>query len=163
MKKESKNSLLGVIGAILFALIGAIPFIALYVYCNIRWSFLAYFIGVCSYLGYRLFKGKHDNKVIVKTGIVTLVVTLLAILFIIPSLLIVNKNMGPISDVLPILYDDIDFVKVIIKDTIVALIFAGFSIYTVYKRITPKEVVVEGEELEEEKPIKKVKKVTKKK
>ncbi len=71
--------------------------------------------------------------------------------------------MGPISDVLPILYDDIDFVKVIIKDTIVALIFADFSIYTVYKRITPKEVVVEREELEEEKPIKKVKKVTKKK
>ncbi len=142
MNKENKKQLLGFFGIFLFALIGIFPMILLYVYCNINWTFLAFFVGICSFVGYRLFKGEMNNRVIPAISIITFIVVIITMLYVIPALLVIHKDMGPIFDVLSILYNDIDFVKVIIKDTIIAFIFASFGIYIIYKKTMPHELVV---------------------
>ena len=40
--KEKNNNLLGILGAVLGAFIGAIPWILVYVYGNLMFSFLAF-------------------------------------------------------------------------------------------------------------------------
>ena len=52
--KEKNNNLLGILGAVLGAFIGAIPWILVYVYGNLMFSFLAFVIALTAFKGYTL-------------------------------------------------------------------------------------------------------------
>ena len=173
--EKKNNYLVGGIGSLLFAILGSLPFVLLYVYCDVTWAFLAFFIGIAAFIGYRLFQGRLDKKAFIIIAVLTVLVTLDAILITIPSLLIIRKDMGSLYEILPLLYKNSDFTKVIIRDTIIALLFSLFSIYYLYKKIfmtnrkeevkeeKKVEVEVKEEEPKEVKKTKIVKKTTKRK
>ena len=59
VKPENNNGyLLGILGAILGGLVASLPWIIMYVYLEMMWSFMAFLIGYGAFLGYKLFKGK---------------------------------------------------------------------------------------------------------
>ena len=63
MEEEVKNKYaLGVIGALVGAFVGAIPWILMYVFANMMYSILAILIVLGSFYGYKLTKAKIDKK-----------------------------------------------------------------------------------------------------
>ncbi len=121
------------IGAIIFSLLGSMPYVILYVYFDIPWAFLTCIIGLCTFIGYRLFKGKMNKESKGTVLYISIVATLIDTLFIIPSLLIINKNMGSIISILPILYKNSEFLLRLFRDLIIGLIFVIFSVHMIYK------------------------------
>lgn len=141
------------VGAIIFSLLGATPYVILYVYFNIPWAFLTFIIGICTFVGYRLFKGKVNKESKSIILYVSIVATLIVTLLIIPSLLIVNKNMGNITTILPILYKTSEFLLRLFRDIVIGLIFVIFSVHMIYRNM---EISKETSNIENNKATKKI-------
>ena len=64
MENEVKNNyFIGIIGALIGAFIGAIPWILMYVFANMMYAILAILIVICSFYGYKITKAKIANGV----------------------------------------------------------------------------------------------------
>ena len=61
-EKVKNNYALGIIGALIGAFIGAVPWVLMYVFANMMYSILAILIVLCSFYGYKLTKAKIDKK-----------------------------------------------------------------------------------------------------
>lgn len=72
------NRLLGILGAMLGALVGSIPALLLIVFLNMVSAWLYALVAICSYYGYKLFKGKMDKWVV----LIVIICTLLAPFFV---------------------------------------------------------------------------------
>ncbi len=145
IKPENNNYVLGVLGALLGGLIASIPWIVMYVYLEMLWSFMAFIIGYGAFIGYKAFKGKMDIKVPYIVGIVSILVVVFVTLYVIPSLLIVKEGITPTSEVISFLYSDSEFKSAIIQDLIFALLFTVLGVSGIFK--TLKTQAQNGEEL----------------
>ena len=144
-KNSEGNYISGIIGAILGGLVASIPWIIMYVYLEMMWSFMALIIGYGAFLGYKMFKGKMDIKVPYIIGIISILVIIFTTLYVIPCLLIIKEGITPSSEVLSFLYSDTEFKSAIIQDLIFALLFTVLGVSGIFK--TLKTQAQNGEEL----------------
>ena len=109
--KEKNNNLLGILGAVLGAFIGAIPWILVYVYGNLMFSFLAFVIALTAFKGYTLLKGKVTKKTPAIIGVISVLTVIISTLIIIPCLLLAKKGFTVNIKSLISLYNSSTFVK----------------------------------------------------
>lgn len=146
IKPETNNGyLFGIIGSILGGLVASLPWIIMYVYVEMMWSFMAFLIGYGAFLGYKLFKGKMDIKVPYIIGIVSIIVIIFTTLYVIPALLIIKEGLTPSFEILSLLYSNTEFKSAIIKDLIFAVLFTVLGVGGIFK--TLKNQAKNGEEL----------------
>lgn len=145
IKVENNNYILGILGAILGGLVASVPWIIMYVYLEILWSFMALIIGYGAFIGYKTFKGKMDIKVPYIVGIVSILIVVFVTLYVIPCLLIMKEGITPTSEVISFLYSNSEFKGAIIKDLIFALLFTVLGVSGIFK--TLKVQAQNGEEL----------------
>lgn len=147
LEKSQKegNYFLGILGAILGGIVASIPWILMYVYLEILWSFMALIIGYGAFIGYKTFKGKMDIKVPYIIGIISIIVVVFVTLYVIPCLLIIKEGITPTSEVISFLYSDTEFKGAIIQDLIFALLFTVLGVSGIFK--TLKTQAQNGEEL----------------
>lgn len=131
---EQKNNgyFLGIIGALIGGIIATIPWILMYVYGNMMLSALAVIIALGEFYGYKIFKGKIDNKLPIIITILAIVIVSVATLVVIPLLLLHNEGLKISMDSLAYIYSYKDFSTAIIKDFIIAVLFTalGSSVVT---------------------------------
>lgn len=145
--KEKNNNLLGILGAILGAFIGAIPWILVYVYGNLMFSFLAFVIALTAFKGYTLLKGKVTKKTPVIIGVISVLTVIISTLIIIPCLLLAKKGFTVNIKSLIALYNSSTFVFAIIRDLVIAIIFTILGMSGVINQIKAKGL--DEEELKE--------------
>lgn len=146
IKPETNNGyIFGIIGSILGGLVASLPWIIMYVYVEMMWSFMAFLIGYGAFLGYKLFKGKMDIKVPYIIGIVSIIVIIFTTLYVIPALLIIKEGLTPSFEILSLLYSNSEFKSAIIKDLIFAVLFTVLGVSGIFK--TLKNQAKNGEEL----------------
>lgn len=146
IKPENNNGyIFGIIGSILGGLVASLPWIIMYVYVEMMWSFMAFLIGYGAFLGYKLFKGKMDIKVPYIIGIVSIIVIIFTTLYVIPALLIIKEGLTPSFEILSLLYSNSEFKSAIIKDLIFAVLFTVLGVSGIFK--TLKNQAKNGEEL----------------
>lgn len=146
IKGETNNGyIFGIIGSILGGLVASLPWIIMYVYVEMMWSFMAFLIGYGAFLGYKLFKGKMDIKVPYIIGIVSIIVIIFTTLYVIPALLIIKEGLTPSFEILSLLYSNSEFKSGIIKDLIFAVLFTVLGVSGIFK--TLKKQAKNGEEL----------------
>ena len=153
IKPETNNGyIFGIIGSILGGLVASLPWIIMYVYVEMMWSFMAFLIGYGAFLGYKLFKGKMDIKVPYIIGIVSIIVIIFTTLYVIPALLIIKEGLTPNFEILSLLYSNSEFKSAIIKDLIFAVLFTVLGVSGIFK--TLKSQAKNGEELTLKKTLK---------
>lgn len=136
--KEKNNNLLGILGAVLGAFIGAIPWILVYVYGNLMFSFLAFVIALTAFKGYTLLKGKVTKKTPTIIGVISVLTVIISTLIIIPCLLLAKKGFTVNIKSLISLYNSSTFVFAIIRDLVIAIIFTILGISGVINQIKAK-------------------------
>ena len=115
---ETKRYIKATIGGFLGGALLSLPWILVLIFAPIRIPFLAFFIAFGVDRGYRLFKGRVNQKM-PKFVIGISIFVLVLIYFVIFPLLF-----GSLENVLDPLYW-----KVMLRETIISLVFAGFGIY----------------------------------
>lgn len=71
--EEKKDNVLGIIGVIVGGIIGATPWLLLYIFLNLVSGLLSAFIPIGALLGYKIFKGKYTKglkKIIIITSFI---------------------------------------------------------------------------------------------
>lgn len=140
MEEEVKNKYaLGVIGALVGAFVGAIPWILMYVFANMMYSILAILIVLGSFYGYKLTKAKIDKKLPVILSIASFISITVTMFIIIPMIYIVQDGYGISFEVLANLYQHDEFTSAMMTDYMVSIIFCliiiGGIIYNLNKQI----------------------------
>lgn len=140
MEEEVKNNyVLGALGALVGAFIGAIPWILMYVFGNMMYSLLAILIVLCSFYGYKLTKAKIDKKVPVILSIASFISITVTMFVIIPMCLMAKEGMPISMEDFVTLYQYDEFTSAMIQDYIVALLFClvviGGIVYNLNKQI----------------------------
>ena len=106
------------IGGILGGALLALPWILVLIFAPIRIPFLAFFIAFGVDRGYRLFKGRVNQKM-PKFVIGISIFILVLIYFIVFPLLF-----GSLKSIF-----ELSYWKLMLRETIISLVFAGFGIY----------------------------------
>lgn len=128
MKEKNSNLFLGILGAVIGGFIGAIPWVAMYVYGDMILSLLAIIIALGAQFGYKLFKGPVDKKLPWIIAVISIIVVVVSTLFVIPSLLMINEKIAFSFENLKILYEYEPFKNAILKDLAVSIIFTLLGI-----------------------------------
>ena len=136
--KDENNNLLGILGAILGAFVGAIPWILVYVYGNLMFSILAFIIALVSFKGYTLLKGKVTKHTPLIIGIISVLTVIISTLIIIPGLILAKKGFAVNIKSIISLYNSSTFVFAIIRDLVIAIIFTILGISGVINQIKAK-------------------------
>lgn len=127
VEQKGNSYFLGIIGALLGGIIATIPWILMYVYGNMMFSALAVIIALGEFYGYKIFKGKIDNKLPIIITILAIVIVSIATLIVIPLLLLHNEGLKMSMDSLSYIYSYKDFSTAIIKDFIIAVLFTALG------------------------------------
>ena len=140
MEEETKNKyLLGTIGALVGALIGAVPWILMYIFANAMYALLAMFIVICSFYGYKLTKAKIDKKLPIILSVTSFISISLTMFVVIPLCLLAKEDLPASIENLQLLYQYDEFFSAILQDYIIALLFcalvAGSIIYNLNKQL----------------------------
>lgn len=130
-----KRSILAMIGAVLGGLIATMPWVLVYVYGNMMYSILAIFVAMGALCGYQLFKGEINKDLPIKIVIVSLLSITIATLVIIPCLLLAHEGAIVNFNNFKYLYSDSDFIKGIISDYVISVLFTLLGISGVIKSI----------------------------
>ncbi len=123
-----KNTFLGIIGSIIGALIGVIPWVLMYVYGGWILSVLALPIAFLSYKGYTLLKGEVTDKTWILIVIMSILSISLATFIGVPLLLNLKNGSGISLNNLFSLYQSEIFLKSLIGDYILSLVFTILGI-----------------------------------
>ena len=126
--KKNKKYLPGIIGALIGGLIASIPWILMYVYGEMILSILAVVIALGALKGYQILKGKIDNKLPIIISIISIVCVTISTLVIIPFLLLAKEGIETSLENFEMLYYYEPFLKGIIKDYVISLIFTFLGI-----------------------------------
>lgn len=145
--KEKNNNLLGILGAILGAFVGAIPWILVYVYGNLMFSILAFIIALVSFKGYTLLKGKVTKHTPLIIGIISVLTVIISTVIIIPCLILLQKGFVVNMESLSALYNNSAFVSAIIRDLVIAVVFTMLGMSGVIAEI--KKLSLNEEEKQE--------------
>ena len=140
MEEEQKNRyVLGTIGALIGAFVGAIPWILMYVYGNTIYALLSILIVVGSFYGYKLTKAKIDKKLPVILSITSFVSITVTTLIIIPIVYMVKEKVPVNLEMFKLIYSFDEFISAIMTDYIISLLFCiaviGSIIYNLNKQI----------------------------
>ena len=140
MEEKIKNKyLIGTVGAMVGALIGAIPWVLLYVFGNMMYAFLAIIIVVCSFYGYKLTKAKIDKKLPIILSI-TSFVSITVTMFLTIPVCYMAKELGQVNfEYLQAIYNNSEFLGAITTDYIISLLFClatiGIVIYNLNQQL----------------------------
>ena len=122
-EKVKNNYVLGVLGALIGAFVGSIPWILMYVYGNMMYSLLAILIVLCGYYGYKITKAKIDRKLPVILSITSFVAITVTMFLIIPICLMMKEGLTVSLESIQALYQYDEFFGAIIGDYVIALLF----------------------------------------
>ena len=124
MEEQTKNKyLIGILGALLGAFIGSIPWILLYVFGNMIYAILSILIVAGAFYGYKLTKAKIDKKLPIILSIASFIAITATMLLIIPIIYMVKEEVPVSIETIQILYQSEEFVTAISTDYIVSLLF----------------------------------------
>ncbi len=124
IKEASKgNYITGIIGAIIGGAIAAIPWVFVYVKCNMILSVLAILIALGALKGYEIFKGKITKLLKPIVIIVTLLIVIIANLVVIPNFIAYESDVE-----VSVLYENKDFQDALMQDLAISIIFAALGI-----------------------------------
>lgn len=132
----------GIVGAILGAIIGVIPWLALYVYGNYMLSILAAFIAIGANFFYRKFGGEVNKSLPTKLTIISVLTITLVTFLVVPSLLILKENYPLSMESLNSLYSNSEFMTALTHDLIISIIFTILGIIPVTNEVK-REVGIE--------------------
>jgi len=130
--EQKRSYITGIIGAIIGGLIATIPWVLVYVYGNMMLSLLAVIIAAGEFYGYKLFKGKIDNKLPAIIMVLAIIIVTIVTLLIIPAMLLGKENMQVSFDTIKLLYSYNDFAGALFKDYVISVVFTvlGASVIT---------------------------------
>ena len=123
IKQKENGHFIGIIGAILGGIVGTIPWILVYVYGNMMLSVLAAIIAAGAFYGYKLFKGKIDNKLPIIIMIISIVLVTITTLVVIPLFLIHMEGLKANLETLKYVYANSGYAEAVIRDFVVSIIF----------------------------------------
>lgn len=155
---EKNNYLKGVIAAFIGGLIFGLPWALVYIYAGYIMSLLATLIAFGAYLFYKKSKAKVTKKTSLIIGIISFVVVSLLTFVIIPSWLVLREghNLNSVVN----LYQNNGFVKAIIGDYVVSVIFTFLGIGGVISNINKEAYnVSDKDEISYEDKLKRLEKI----
>ncbi len=125
IKEENKKGsyITGIIGGLIGGAVATIPWVVMYVQCNMILSLLAIVIALGTLKGYQLFKGKVTKLLKPIVIVITLLMVVVATLVVIPNWLAV-KNGVDVQE----LYNYDKFMSALMQDLAVSVIFAILGI-----------------------------------
>ena len=124
MDENAKNNYpLGIIGAIVGAFIGAIPWILMYVFGNMMYAILAILIVICSFYGYKITKAKIDKKLPIILSIASFISITITMFIIIPICMMVQNGVEVSIETFKFLYSYDQFLTAMVGDYTIALLF----------------------------------------
>lgn len=124
MENEVKNNyFIGIIGALIGAFIGAIPWILMYVFANMMYAILAILIVICSFYGYKITKAKIDKKLPIILSITSFVSITITMFVIIPISMMIQNGVEVSIGTLQFIYSYDQFLTAIVGDYIISLLF----------------------------------------
>ena len=146
--KEIKRGsyITGIIGAILGGLIGAIPWVLVYIEGNMIVSLLAMIISLGALKGYKIFKGKIAKPMKTIVVIISLLIVIFSNLVIIPSWLAVKNDFT-----IEYMYENEEIKSAILRDLAVSVLFAILGISLAITNIN--KTLMENGLLEDQKEI----------
>ncbi len=120
MEENQKNNyLLGIVGAVLGAFIGTIPWILIYVFANMMIAIVSVLIAICSYFGYKFTKAKIDKKLPIIVGAASLFAITVSTFVIIPLCIFAQEGISVTLANFKIIYTYSGF----IRDFIITIVF----------------------------------------
>ena len=129
------NNLLGIIGGILGAIIGSIPWVLMYVYGGYILSILAFLIAICSLKGYQIFGGIKTKNTRYLIIIFSVIGVTIATFILIPILYNLKNGLGLSIESFKDLYINNNYLTSIIGDYIISLLFTLLGISGVIKSL----------------------------
>lgn len=140
MEHEKKNRYgLGMLGALLGAFVGSIPWILMYVFGNMMYSILAILIVLCSFYGYKIMKAKIDKKLPLILSICSFIAITVTMFILIPISLMMKEEISISVDNLKLIYETEEFMTALISDYVISLVFClvviGGIIYNLNKQL----------------------------
>lgn len=147
------NYFIGIIGAILGGLVASIPWILMYVYGNMMLSALSIIIGAGVFYGYKLFGGKVTKSLPVIIVIISVLVTVFTMLILIPIFLLHSEGIHININTIKYLYEDINFLKGISSDVVIATIFSIFGAIVIAINVKKKFQSEKTENVELDNPV----------
>lgn len=127
-KVMKKRYFIGFIASLIGALVGAIPWVLLYVYGQMIYSLLAVVIAIGSYYGYKVVKAKVDKKLPIIIATTSLMAVTISTFIIIPILLINNENVPVDINNMKLLYGDSEFISALFRDYAISVLFTILGI-----------------------------------
>lgn len=130
--KAKGSYLAGIAGAIIGGIIGAIPWILVYIYGNMILSLLAILIAAGEFYGYKLLKGKMTKLTPAIIMIIAIIIVSAATLLVIPAISLGNEGINVNVNTIKSLYQDSVFTAGITHDFAISVVFTilGASVIT---------------------------------
>lgn len=135
MEDRNNSRIIAIIYSLIGALIGTIPWVLVYVYGNLIVAILAIIIAMLALKGYKMAKGKIDKYTPLIIVIVSLLAVTIATFIFIPVLLLLKEGSKVSIDILIDLYKNGQYVKAILGDYAISLLFALLGISGVIANI----------------------------
>lgn len=129
------NYIKGIVGGFLGGLVASIPWIIIYIYGSMLLSILAGVIGYGVYYGYNKFNGRVDRNLPMIITVISLLVVVLVNSVIIPMILLFQTGYQASFENLMLLYSNVSFCGIIVKDLVVSIIFTFIGISSLTKQL----------------------------
>lgn len=142
-----KNNALGILGALIGAILFSIPWIITYIYLNYILSLLAMVIAFGSFYFYKLFGGEITKKTSIVVTISSLVSITLATFVFIPLCLMLKENIAINAENISLVYQNSEFIGALVGDYLVSLLFTFLGIGGIIKSINQQAYQVNGSEI----------------
>lgn len=144
-----KNNALGILGAIIGAILFSIPWIIAYVYLNYILSLLAMVIAFGSFYFYKLFGGEVTKKTSIVVTISSLLSITLATFVFIPLCLMLKENITLNAENISLVYQNSEFIGALVSDYLVSLLFTALGIGGIIRSINQQAYQVNGSEIKD--------------
>lgn len=144
-----KNNALGILGAIIGAILFSIPWIIAYVYLNYILSLLAMVIAFGSFYFYKLFGGEVTKKTSIVVTISSLLSITLATFVFIPLCLMLKENIAINAENISLVYQNSEFIGALVSDYLVSLLFTALGIGGIIRSINQQAYQVKGSEIKD--------------
>lgn len=142
-----KNNALGILGALIGAILFSIPWIITYIYLNYILSLLAMVIAFGSFYFYKLFGGEITKKTSIVVTISSLLSITLATFVFIPLCLMLKENIAINAENISLVYQNSEFIGALVSDYLVSLLFTALGIGGIIRSINQQAYQVNGSEI----------------
>lgn len=144
-----KNNALGILGALIGAILFSIPWIITYIYLNYILSLLAMVIAFGSFYFYKLFGGEITKKTSIVVTISSLLSITLATFVFIPLCLMLKENIAINAENISLVYQNSEFIGALVSDYLVSLLFTALGIGGIIRSINQQAYQVKGSEIKD--------------